>query len=289
MTNPTLTHILSTNYAGSHFLTLQLGAHSRCASIGEFHRFKDYGDEHKLGCLRCQDDDQCPFFKGLSQQPLDNLYPTLFENVRAARPETDTVIENSKKVRWVKRFVGREAMSQKYVHLIRDPRALMRRWMMRYTTTQLRLDARWTNARRCPAHFLRVLFCRQAEVYLWKWLQQNQEITRFIQQHNLDSRTVTYHDLVTDHKNVIGGLMEWMGHNYEPIQETYWDRDHHGTIKLPDPKYRITGNLFYNPRWKEFLSPADQRLAYEHPAVNDYLRETGITYLADGGLTQTTN
>jgi len=289
MQDLTVAHILSTNYAGPHFLTLQLGAHSRCASIGEFYRFKDYGPKHKLCCLRCKDDDACPFFQGLSQQPIDNLYPTLFDNVRAHRPETNTLIDNSKKVRWIKQFVDRDDIPQKYIHLIRDPRALMRRWMMRYTTRMSQLEVRWVNVRRTPARWFHILFRRQAEVYLWKWLERNRSITRFIQKNHVDAKIVTYHDLVTDHHATVGGLMEWLGHAYEPIQETYWDRDHHGSIKLPDPKYRVTGNIFYDQRWKEFLTPADQQLAYEFAPIHDYLRTLGITYLEEGGLTHATN
>jgi hypothetical protein len=289
MKNPSVTHILSTCFAGSHFLTLQLGAHSRCASIGEFHRFKAPPETHTQTCSLCESDEACPFFTGVSAQPVEALYDTLFANVKKHSPETDTLIENSKKVRWATRFVTRDDFTQKYIHLIRDPRALLRRWMMRYTTTGARLDVRWTNARRRPAHLLRILFSRQTKVYLWKWLERNRGIRQFIQQHGLDAKTVTYHDLVTDHKNVVGGLMEWMGHDYEPIQETYWDCDHHGTIKLPDPKYRVTGNLFYDQRWKEFLSSIDQRIGYEFKPINDYLNEIGVTYLEEGGLTQATN
>ena len=289
MQDLTVAQILSTNYAGSHFLTLQLGAHSRCASIGEFYRFKALPDAHEDCCVRCEGDDVCPLFTGVSDQPVESIYDTLFANIKAHRPETDTLIENSKKVRWVERFVHRDDFTQKYVHLIRDPRALIRRWMMRYTTMWHRLSVRWTNARRCPAHFLRILVCRQAEIYLWKWLERNRGITRFIQENHLDAKIVTYHDLVTHHKNTIGGLMEWLGHEYEPIQETYWDRDHHGSIKMPDPKYRVTGNTFYDQRWKEFLTPSDQQLAYEFAPIHDYLRTLGITYLEEGGLTQTAN
>lgn len=35
-----IVYILSTNYAGSHFLALMLASHSRCASVGEVHQLR---------------------------------------------------------------------------------------------------------------------------------------------------------------------------------------------------------------------------------------------------------
>ena len=131
-----IVHVLSTNYAGSHLLTLQLGSHTQCLSIGEFHHFRWKGQRRPKACYLCSDDSVCPVYQGLADSPLEQLYPKLFTNIKQYNPAISTVIDNSKKTRWIQRFFDMPNYEQYYIHLIRDPRALVRRWILTEDTPE---------------------------------------------------------------------------------------------------------------------------------------------------------
>jgi len=61
----------------------------------------------------------------------------------------------------------------KYVHLIRDPRTLVRRWMVTYETAPKKRNVRWKTARHVPRRFFQILRGLEWQVYLYKWLWQN--------------------------------------------------------------------------------------------------------------------
>ena len=171
--------ILSTNYAGSHFLSLQLGSHSECMAIGEFHRFKRTGKRRRQACQSCESDEACPLFHGLSDSPLGELYDKLFNNIKKMNSNVHTAIDNSKKTKWATRFVNMPGFRKKYIHLIRDPRALIRRWMLSYDTPEEKTRVRMRMARRCWKNFWNIWKGNEANVYIWKWVYQNQLITDF--------------------------------------------------------------------------------------------------------------
>ena len=87
--------VLSTNYAGSHFLSLQLASHSQCISLGEFHRYKRSAARRRQACSICADDEQCPVFHGLDNVALPQLFSKVFENIHALDPAITSGIDNS--------------------------------------------------------------------------------------------------------------------------------------------------------------------------------------------------
>jgi hypothetical protein len=143
-----IAYILSTNYAGSHFLSLQLGSHSQCASIGELHHFRRNKTRAKA-CYRCEKDSDCPVFSGIQGKPVRQFYDGIFDNLATYDSRISTVIDNSKKVRWAGRFLDMPGYTRKYIHLIRDPRALVRRWLLNEDTVSKKRKVRLTTARRC--------------------------------------------------------------------------------------------------------------------------------------------
>ena len=252
-----IVYILSTNYAGSHFLALQLGSHSQCASIGELHHFRRKNSPHRA-CIMCDSDDVCPVFSGVKENPIPKIYDAVFSNLGAYDANISTVFDNSKKVRWARRFLKPDGYTRKYIHLIRDPRALVRRWMMSFdvpTKKKMRLKT----ARRCWRHAWDILTGDEANVYIWDWLYENQQITHFIKKNNLDAQIVTYHDLVFKTDESLSRLVKWLGHDYESEQKNYWNFIHHGSGKR---------SLSYTPKsmgekadqeWKSFLDEQTQQ------------------------------
>jgi len=279
--NRQIVFVLSTNYAGSHFLSLQLGSHSRCASIGELRRFEWARIQI---CHRCESDEVCPLFGGLSDTRLNDLYEKLFANLSEYDPNVKTVIDNSKKTTWAKRFVDLQGFGKKYIHLIRDPRALIRNWMLNYETEEAKNKVRKRMAGRCWRHFWSIFRSNEADVYLWKWLYQNKLITDFIRQYALDAHVITYHDLVFHPDHILTQLMNWIGLDYEPEQTVYWRFVHHGTVKKQYLESLEDRGRIFDQRWREFLDSETQRSALTHPAIQDYLSNIGLKFDKQKGL-----
>jgi hypothetical protein len=276
-------YVLSTNYAGSHFLVLQLAAHSKCISVGELHRFNRESTRYKQACHICKTDEECPVFQGLYGQPIDRLHPLLMDNVNKSYPEVDTFVDNSKKTAWAEKFLDLPNVQQKYIHLIRDPRALVRRWMMNYDTRAEKNKVRRLIARRCWPKTWNILTGSEANVYAWKWVHQNKLITDFLTKNNLDYKLVTYHDLVFKADDILKDLMLWTGHEYEPEQKEYWKFTHHGSQKPQYMKPPETGDKRFDQRWKEYLD-SDTLLEIDtHTAIAEYLASQGLS-LTDAGI-----
>jgi hypothetical protein len=220
---------------------------------------------------------------GLRGQPPERFYDIIFENLSRAYPSIETVIDNSKKVRWASRFLHLPGYRIKYIHLIRDPRALVRRWMMTLKPDEKK-RRRLKTARRCWRHSWEILTGDESRTYLWHWLYQNQQITDFLERNRLESRLVTYHDLVFEADDVLRGLMEWLGYAYEPRQKEYWTFSHHGSVKKNYLKPPAGGTLLFDQRWKEDLDERTQKEVYSHPAVTAYLKKIGLSYDYDYGL-----
>jgi hypothetical protein len=278
-----IVYVLSTNYAGSHFLALQLGSHSRCASIGELHHFRR-NDTRFKACFLCEIDDKCPIFTGINQEPISRYYERIFENLAVYDSSISTVIDNSKKVRWASRFVEMPGFTQKYIHIIRDPRALVRRWMLTFDTPSVKRKMRVKTARRCWRNALDILTGDEPNIYIWHWLYQNMQITDFLNRNRLNVRLVTYHDLVFKTDEVLDDLMKWLGYAYEPSQKEYWNFTHHGSVKPQYMKAPENSDKLFDQRWKTFLGEETQSKIFHHPKVNRYLDSLGLAFDPDKGL-----
>ncbi len=277
-----IVYVLSTNYAGSHLLSLQLGSHSKVVSAGELlHRRRPgFGDL----CHRCDSDEVCPVYAGLQGRPVSTFYRRIFENLAAYDEQIETVVDNSKKIRWARRSGRKANFTKKYIHLIRDPRALIRRWTMSFKTAASKKKIRLKTARHCPMHFLDVLRGDETNVYLWYWLFKNRRITNYIKSKRLDARVVTYHDLVASGPQVLSELTQWLGLDYEPGQEQYWNFQHHGTVKTSYMKPPSDERMTLDQRWKSFLDPETQDAVFNNPRIRSYIDQLGIEFDIENGL-----
>ncbi len=253
----TIVTILSTNYAGSHFLSLLLGSHSRACHIGELRRVVEglaMAREVSF-CHICNPQSECPAIRGLTGASAESTYAKVFENFAALGRHPQALIDASKLVKWASRFVNQSTYRFKYVHLIRDPRALVRRDMLNKSDLKRRVHARRQAAFRGPKVRLSLLIAPMWKVSLCKWYNKNVEIAEFLRRHGCDTQVVTYRDLATDTVGEVRRLDAWMGLQFEPAQIEYWQFDHHGSQKV---KYdwikqqKKTG--YFDLRWKEFFS-----------------------------------
>ena len=201
--------ILSTNYAGSHFLSLMLGSHLCVAHIGEVRSLRRAYRKPRVPCHLCDDLSQCPIVRGVTPGSIDNVYDTIFNNIDDAN--LDALVDTSKQIDWARRFVGHKRYRIRYIHLVRDPRALVRRWTQLYTgSVRKRWHERWKAARRPPGSFASLLTGRQWRVYLSRWLTENQRISRFIRRYDLDAAVVTYRDAALEPEPTVRRIMTWL-------------------------------------------------------------------------------
>lgn len=268
--------VLSTNYAGSHFLSLLMGSHSRATHVGELHSFRR-DRLHGRVCGVCAENAECPLFRGIVPGQYEHIFEQLFGNVK---PEVELLVDASKKCNWAERFIAQDTFDWRFVHLIRDPRALVRRWEMGYDTWRKRLRQRWTQIRGQPLRLLGWLTMPPRELYVHKWVRQNRAITRFLARQGLNHRVITYRDLALDTAGEMRELMAWLGLEFEPAQLEYWNVEHHGSRKRSWIKQETKGVI--DLRWQEYLPDADKRMIAEHPAVTRYLAEIGMRLTADG-------
>jgi hypothetical protein len=270
--------ILSTNFAGSHFLSLMLGSHSRAMHLGETRRLRKR-PRTKQPCYLCGDGEDCHVFRGIDADSIGDLYPRVLAQ---APPGIEVLVDNSKKPSWAARFLDDGRYEKRFIHLVRDPRALMRRWAMDYAEPRKRIEQRITWTRRRPDLALPLLLSSHARFFLYKWLAKNQEISRFIDRHGLESRVITYHDLAKSPHDSLREIVEWLGLEYEAEQVEYWRFEHHGSQKAEYEWVKRERTQFIDLRWQSFLSEADQQWAIGHARVTRYLAEIGLEFAPEG-------
>jgi hypothetical protein len=275
----TIVTILSTNFAGSHYLSLVLGSHSHAMHIGEIHHLRR-AHKKEYPCSVCADPKQCPLVRRVTPKTIDRVYDIIFENVED--PAITTLVDTSKKVAWASRFVGQPGYRMKYIHLIRDPRALVRRWMVTYETVPKKRRARWKTARHVPQRFFQILRGPEWRVYLYKWLWQNQEITHFLTRHALDAQVLSYREVALDTEASVTKIESWLGEDFEPKQLEYWNVAHHGTQKESYEWVKEEQTRYFDVRWQSFLSPELQTDILTHSGVATYLDALGFVPVADG-------
>lgn len=273
----TVVFILSTNYSGSHFLSLVLGSHTAAEHVGEIRRFEDEG-MRKQACFLCGEGNVCPMFRGIKPGEISGIHGQIFANLPAHKT---VLIDNSKKVAWARHFLD-APFEKKFIHLIRDPRALVRRWTLFYDERKHALHQRFRLARQWPARFFQIATAPKRLVYVYKWVEQNRGITRFLREHPLDHRLVTYRDSVREPAREVAALESWMGCDFEPPQLQYWNFEHHGSQKSEYQWVKDKPQNYFDARWREFLTPDEQQRITQHPDVGRYLQELNLRFVEDG-------
>lgn len=260
-----------------------LGSHSRTIHIGEVKRLRKVPEgESGNPCFRCKDKGPCPILSGINAGNIRSLYTTIFSRIG---PEKFALIDNSKTVRgWADQFLDYTDHPRKYVHLIRDPRAIVRRGFLNNEekTARDRLGARWDVMKSDPSRALRVMWGSQTDVYLYRWLIRNERITDFIEQNRLDAMLVTYEDLARDATKELRRLTEWIGLEFEPSQLEYWNVEHHGTQKPAYEWVKEKKTSYVDQRWKTYFPPEVQDRMVNNPAVQHYCRRAGVEIGGEG-------
>lgn len=279
--------LMALPHSGSHLLSQLLGAHSSCLSIGELHNFNKLTNRERQGSgnvISTYADD--PLFHDLHDLTSDRWHSQVLAGAKAETPTLTTLVDNSKRVAWCASLLQNPALKVYPVHLIRDPRALLRFWQIRYDNPKKVRRQRVRACRAAPAQTHRLLTCSARELYLRKWLIRNQEATALLARAGSRGNTVTYRDLATQPELTLRRLMPLLGLDYQAQQLRYGDADHRGTEKAEYQSASVDSVINLDVRWQTDLSAEDARAATEYEPLNRYLASLGLEFKADG-LTRT--
>lgn len=284
----TIVTILSTNFAGSHFLSLLLGSHSKTIHLGEVYRLRR-GIKRMRSCQHCKPPDCCPIVRNVHPKEIKSIYRTIFTNLVTDGQEKLALIDTSKKVRWAKEFLRNAEFQFKYIHLVRDPRALVRRWLVGNDSLKSTFYHRYNAVFKGHSFRPRLLIAPRWKIFAYKWLDQNLKIANFLETHKLDHQVITYFDLASETSSEIMRLMRWIGLDFEPGQLQYWNVAQHGDEKADYEwvkRQKKQGHI--DLRWKEFLSKHVCDAIISQPEITALLRRLSLV-LGPDGLSQYSN
>lgn len=254
-----------------------LGSHSKAVHLGELKNLvKEDG-----GCHICQPPEACELFHDIKDIPAHDLYETIFSRV----PEgIEILIDNSKKPKWFEQFIHDDRYDIRLIHLIRDPRALARRWLMRFEEKKIAGREKFKQIWRNPLSLFRLLFSDVLDVAIYKWYSQNSKIADFIEKSKKPYKIVSYRNIALKPDRTLAELCSWLDISYEPAQKEYWNFSHHGTEKY---QYKWVGtqqanNSYFDLRWKSYLSEEQMTFVENHHLVHKLLNRLGLQLHDDG-------
>ena len=258
----TVVFILSHNYSGSTWLSLMLGSHSQAFYLGELNKL--YSKKDFRPCALCTSQGrECPYLHDVRR-----IHPTEVHGFLLDRVGKPMLVDNSKRVKWNARVLNDYSYQHKYVHLIKDPRAI-------YYSLHIRARADEFD----------------------KWIDRNAEISTFLAENNLDAYRVSYNELAENTEEALTRLNTWLGLLYEPEQQEYWRFEHHGpgengatsaflqNSRASDQNFYSAHRqtAFVDRRWQEHLDAATLRAITENDEVQNVLaalrmelNETGL-------------
>lgn len=263
MMGGTVAFLLCSTRSGSTWLALMLGSNPRAQYLGELNRMFRADPE---GCSLCTERDRwCSIF-----HDVDRLRPRDVHTALLERTGRDVLVDNSKSLSWARKTLD-TAIEKKYIHLLRDPRAVVYSWQRRGRTKGLE-----------------------------QWIDENYEIRSFLHEHALDHCVVTYNELAEHTDETMMGLCDWLELLYDESQKSYWEVEHHGAgrngatasflndyVASDDAYYTERRRTsFHDTRWQTELDDATRQSISDDARLQQFLAEFGFT-LTLGGLQRT--
>lgn len=276
--------LLGTNYSGSHLLSHLVSAHSQCFGVGELHRYEQLIGTSKQAPVVSQYD-ASPLFHNLAELPVVDWYATLAQRFGAEHKiAAPLVVDNSKKVKWVKRVTRGQQLDLRLVHLIRDPRALVLRWLNTYDSDKRRRTQRLRVAKRVPSRALQILTGSWIDVFIYKWLRENRQISDFMAHSKTAHAVVTYRNVVFDTQATLEKLMPRLGLEFEEAQLRFGEGNTFGTTKTAHADAVRQSEIRPDLKWQTQLDKSALRVIESNKDVARYLAQLGLN-LGEDGLT----
>ena len=287
MLKPKIIFILSSNYSGSHLLTHLISSHSRACSVGELKNLNKFLNRPSETHSVFHDYATNPLFKMLHTLPEKEWHVHLLEKIRVENDSIICLVDNSKKIGWAEKFINNPELEAICIHLIRDPRALARRWDKTFTDENAHRQ-RVKLALKQPLYGLKTVFKSNYDVYAYKWLIQNTRITNFLAKTNQQKNVISYSDLVSDTSAVLEKIMKQVGLNFEEGQLNYGRSKHIGTIKKDYVEQTKNSTIEEDLRWKEDLPPSASDGIKKNKDINRYLKSINLKW-TNNGISAVTN
>lgn len=269
---PKVLFILSTNYSGSHLLTHLISSHTEVCSVGELKNLNKFLTRPSSTHSVINDYSSNPLFSKLHTLDEKHWYGYLFDEIRKENNGVVCLVDNSKKADWARNFVKHPDLDVIFLHLIRDPRALVRRWEKTYTGQRQIKRQRVRLALDSPLYALKVLSKSQYDVYAYKWLMQNTQITNFLKKNNQQKNVISYLDLVSDTGETLKKIMEMIGLEYQESQLKFGNSKHIGTIKKDYLSLTEHSKIEMDLRWMDDLNPSVINSIIQNKDINRYLK-----------------
>lgn len=276
MTGPNVVFILATNYSGSHLLAQLLAAHPACAGVGELHNYAKFRERGSHSGNVVDDYTDHPAFAGLTDLPVDHWHERLLDRLGTDHPGLTHLVDNSKRPAWARRFRSTNAY---HVHLLRDPRAMVSRWLRTYDTARAVHSQRNRVLRRRP--WLLGRLADPVAVYLEKWLLANRAITKFLQHRR--GALVTYRDLAVAPQATLAALMPHLDLAFNAAQLRYGEAAASlGTRKRDYLDASRASAISIDLRWRDHLQHTQRLHIERHRGIRRYLEELGLQWTDDG-------
>ena len=271
--------VLSTNYAGSHLLSPLVSAHPACLGVGELHRYSQLldGDEKAPVVAEYASN---PLYTGLDELPVANWHAEIGRRVGGNSPVV--IVDNSKKVKWLNLIRKNPDYEIVLVHLLRDPRALVMRWLNTYTSAASRRTQRLRVARRMPKHSLKIMFGSWETVFVYKWLRENLQIARCLEASGCDFARVTYRDMAFAAERTLQRLMPELGLAFDPVQLRFGESETLGTIKTQHEGTVRRSEIKPDLLWRDQLSASALLDIESNKTLQGYLDSVGLELVGDG-------
>lgn len=251
--------VLASNYSGSHLLANVLGAHSRCADIGELGNLRKFlarPGRNRSGTEAAYAASE--LFSGLLAKPETRWHALLLERLGAEDPAPSVLVDNSKRMDWIGRLVESGAVEARCVHLLRDPRAIARRWRDTFAAQGVSRRNRWREAKRSWRAAPTILSGPEMQVYAWRWLRENAAIARFLERHCPAAPRVSYEELLAAPEETLVTLMPRLGLDFEASQLDYGRAPQLGTRKAAWEAARSASSWAADERWLEETSASER-------------------------------
>ena len=284
---PPVVFVLASNYSGSHLLASALGAHPRCADVGELRNLRKFSSRPGRNASGTEAAYAAsPLFAGLTDRPETCWHAEVLERLRGEDPTVAVLVDNSKRLDWVGRLVASDTVEARCVHLLRDPRALARRWRDTFgsagSTRRIRLREARRSWRAAPA----ILTGPEMRVYAYRWLREQRAIGDFLDRRFPGAPRIAYEELVADPGAALTSLMPRLGLAFDPAQLAYGRAPQYGTRKPAWEAVRAASAWDADLRWRTETS-AEERAAVEGVApLGALLARFGYT-MGDRGLVRT--
>lgn len=275
--------ILSSNYSGSHLLASALGAHSACADVGEVANLRKFlaRSERPLSGTRGRFATS-PLFDGLPELPEGRWLCEIHERLAVSGRPAAVLVDNSKRIEWVEQAIAGGAIEPRLVHLIRDPRALARRWRDTFRAQGASRRIRWREAKRSPRRAVKILSAPETGVYGWRWLRENARIASFVASCGAVHARVAYESLSSGPELALRDLMAALGLGFERAQLRYGASEAHGTTKPDWSQANAASQWATDERWLLELDDAEQDAVMAVTPLTEFLSSIGYRFGARG-------